>query len=309
MESTQAQVWTLRRMLDWCTSYFEKKQVDPPRLSAEMLLAHVLKCPRIKLYTDLHRPLNEQELDQTRDLVKRAVAQEPIQYLTGIAHFYNLTFDVTRDVLIPRSDTETLVDRVLAHLKHQVPSLDGEGVQKPLEPPRVLELCTGSGCVAAAIAAHHKTVTVVATDISLPALDVARKNIERNKLTERVTFYCGDLYDALNDLVDRRPFDVIVANPPYIATAQIDGLDANVRDYEPRLALDGGADGLDPHRRILAGAYDRLVPGGRVFMEIAFDQEEAALWMMKQDERFDDAKCYKDLSGQPRVITARRPPV
>ena len=293
-------------MLEWCTAFFEKKNVDPPRLSAELLMAHVLKCQRIKLYTDLHRPLTEAELQLTRDLVKRAAAQEPIQYLTGVAHFYNLTFEVNAAVLIPRSDTETLVDRVLADLKHRVPSLSADGLQQPLEPPRVLELCTGSGCVAAAIAAHHKTATVLATDISLPALDVARKNIDRLKLADRVTLLCGDLYGALATLVDARPFDLIVANPPYIATAQIEKLDANVRDYEPRLALDGGADGLDPHRRILAGAWERLVPGGRVFMEIAFDQEEAALWMLRQETRFDDAKCYKDLAGQPRVITARR---
>ncbi len=294
MESAQ-EVWTLRKVLDWCTGYFEKKGVEPPRLSSEMILAHVLKCQRIKLYTDLFRPMTEDELATVKSLVKRAIEQEPIQYLTGKAHFYNLEFEVNRDVLIPRSDTETLVDRALAHLKSSTNAT-----------PRVLDLCTGSGCVAAAIAAHHKTSTVIATDISLPAIDVARRNIERNKLGERVFLYAGDLYEALKNLVDAQPFDLIVSNPPYIASEQIAKLDANVRDYEPRLALDGGPDGLDPHRKILAGAYERLLPGGGLLMEIAFDQEEAAMWMLTQDTRFTDAKCFRDLAGQPRVISAKR---
>lgn len=296
MESTQAQVWTLRKILDWCTSYFEKKHVEPPRLAAEMLLAHVLGCPRIRLYTDLHRPMSEAELATVRDLVKRAGAHEPIQYLTGKAHFYSLEFRVTPDVLIPRPETETLVDRALAFLKAQT---------NPT--PRVLDLCTGTGCIASAIASNVKSAHVVATDVSLPALDVARGNVERLKLNDRIELHCGDLYAALEKLVDARPFDLIVANPPYIATAQIAGLDVNVRDYEPRLALDGGPDGLDPHRKILAGAVDRLVPGGRVILEIAYDQEEAAMWMLRQDTRFADARCIRDLGKQPRVIEATRP--
>ena len=283
-------------MLDWCQAFFEKKGIDPPRLSAELLLAHVFKYPRIRLYTDLARPLTDAELDTIRGLVKRAAEHEPIQYLTGKAHFYNLEFEVNRDVLIPRSDTETLVDRAMAHLKTHVGA----------EPPRVLELCTGSGCVAASIATHHKTAMVVATDVSLPALDVARRNIERLKLTERIELLCGDLYGALEKLVDARPFDVIAANPPYIASEKMAGLDRNVREYEPALALDGGADGLDPHRKILAGAHERLVPGGRLMMEIAYDQEEAALWMLRDDPRFSDPKCFRDLAGRPRVVEATR---
>lgn len=294
MESVR-ETWTLRKVLDWCTGYFERKQVDPPRLSAEMLLAHVLSCQRIKLYTDLFRPMSEDELATIKALVKRAVEHEPIQYLTGKAHFYNLEFEVNRDVLIPRPDTETLVDRALAHLKASANAA-----------PRVLDLCTGSGCVAAAIAAHHKSSSVVATDISLPAIDLARTNISRLKLEDRVVLYAGDLYEALKNLIDARPFDLIVSNPPYIASAKIQTLDANVRDYEPHLALDGGPDGLDPHRKILAGAFDRLAPGGGLLMEIAFDQEEAAMWMLSQDTRFSDAKCFRDLAGNPRVISGKR---
>lgn len=294
MESVR-ETWTLRKVLDWCTGYFEKKGVDPARLGSELLLAHVLNCPRIRLYTDLHRPMSEAELATIKALVKRAIEHEPIQYLTGKAHFYNLEFEVNRDVLIPRPDTETLVDRALAHLKSLT-----------IPEPRVLDLCTGSGCVAAAIAAHHKTSIVVGTDVSLPAIDVARRNIEKNKLADRVVLYAGDLYEALANLIDARPFDLIVSNPPYIASEKVQTLDANVRDFEPHLALDGGPDGLDPHRKILAGASDRLSPGGGLLMEIAFDQEEPAMWMLSQDPRFTEAKCFRDLSGHPRVISAKR---
>lgn len=293
MDATTTPAWTLRKILDWTTGFFDKKQLDSPRLAAEMLLAHVLKCQRIRLYTDLHRPMSDEELATIRDLVKRAGAHEPIQYLTGRASFYSLDFDVTPDVLIPRPETETLVDHALAFLKGR-------------SEPRVLDLCTGSGCVAAAIAANAKSAFVVATDVSLPALDVARRNIDRLKLADRVTLLCGDLFDALKTLVDARPFDLIVANPPYIATAQIAALDVNVRDYEPRLALDGGADGLDPHRRILAGAGDRLVSGGKLMMEIAYDQQDAATHLLSRDDRFDDVRAYRDLAKQPRVVTARR---
>ncbi|MFT3788289.1 MAG: peptide chain release factor N(5)-glutamine methyltransferase [Tepidisphaeraceae bacterium] len=291
----QVEVWTLRKVLDWTTSFFERKNVDPPRLVAELLLAHVLKCQRIRLYTDLHRPMNPDELATIRDLVRRAGEQEPIQYITSVAHFYNLEFTVTKDVLIPRSDTETLVERTLSFLK-------ADGIVEP----RVLDLCTGSGCVACAIAAHAKSSQVIATDISLPALDVARGNVQKLKLDGRVVCLLGDLFEALKSEADPRPFHAIVSNPPYIASTKIPTLDRNVRDFEPHLALDGGADGLDPHRRIVAGAYDRLVPGGRIFLEIAFDQEEAALWLLNQDPRYDDARSYRDLAGQPRVVSARK---
>ena len=161
-------VWTIRRLLEWTAGFFGRKQVDAPRLSAELLLAHVLSAPRIKLYTEYDRPLTEAELTAFRALVQRAAEQEPIAYLTGKAHFFNLEFEVTRDVLIPRPDTETLVENVLQLCRHQ----------SGLEAPRVLDLCTGSGCVAAAIAYHMKSAVVTATELSPAAAAVARRNVE-----------------------------------------------------------------------------------------------------------------------------------
>jgi release factor glutamine methyltransferase len=175
-----------------------------------------------------------------------------------------------------------------------------------LESPRVLDLCTGSGCVAAAIAQNLKRSTVLAIDKSAAAAEVARRNVERLGLSDRVRVEIGDLFAPLTNLSDAQPFDLIVANPPYIASDQIDKLDRSVRDYEPREALDGGTDGLDVHRRILAEAPRRLVPGGRIFLEIAFDQGAAATEMIRGHDAFEEAKVLRDRAGNDRVLAARK---
>jgi release factor glutamine methyltransferase len=289
--------WTVRRLLEWTSGFFTRKAVDGPRLSAELLLSHVLGVPRIKLYTDYERVLDEASLTRYRELVKRAGDHEPVQYLTGKAHFFNLEFEVTRDTLIPRPETETLVEHIL-QAQRNLPGL---------ETPRILDLCTGSGCIAAAVAKNLKTAIVVATDLSGAAVAVAKRNIDRLSLADRVTVLQGDLFAPLKELPDPRPFDILVSNPPYIPSAEIPKLDANVRDYEPMSALDGGADGLTFHRRILAESPDRLNPGARVYLEIAFDQGPAALEVAKQhDGTFEDAKVLKDYGGRDRVLSARR---
>jgi release factor glutamine methyltransferase len=285
--------WTIRRLLQWTPDFFQKKGLDQPRLSAELLLSHVLKVPRISLYTDYEKVLNESQLSTYRELVRRAATDEPIAYLTGRAHFFNLEFEITRDVLIPRPDSETLVESILQTVRHR----------SGLESPRVLDLCTGSGCVAAAIAQNLKSATVVAIDISPAAVAVAKRNIESLKLIDRVIVEQGDLFEPISKLVDPRPFDLIVANPPYIATAQMATLDASVRDYEPAVALDGGEDGLTIHRRILQGAPTHLMPKGLVFLEIAFDQGPPAKEMATGYDAFEEIRLMKDYGGRDRVLT------
>lgn len=294
--SEAVQSWTVKRLLEWTIGFFSRKEVDPARLSAELLLSHVLGVARIKLYTDYERVLDESQLATFRELVRRAAEHEPIAYLTGRAHFFNLEFEVTRDVLIPRPDTETLVENVLQLARRT----------SGFETPRVVDVCTGSGCIAAAIAHHHKHATLVATDISPATLEIARRNIDRLQLADRVTLLQGDLLDPLAEHVDQHPFDLIVANPPYIATEKIATLDRSVRDYEPKIALDGGADGLDPHRKILAGAPARLRGGGRIFIEIAFDQGEAARELAGNHPDFEDVRILRDHAGNDRVLTAVR---
>jgi release factor glutamine methyltransferase len=287
--------WTLRRLLEWTSPFFARKGIDSPRLSAELLLAHVLGVPRIKLYTDYDRVLYPEHLAAYRQLVRRAAEDEPVAYLTGRAHFFNLEFHVTRDVLIPRPDTETLVENVIQLIRHQ----------PGLEASRILDLCTGSGCIAAAIAHNVKESVVVATDNSEPAIAVARQNLQRLGLADRVILEQGDLFAPLDRLVDRSPFHLLVANPPYIPTSQIPQLDRSVRDYEPLAALDGGLDGLAVHRRILAEAPPRLLSGGHIFLEIAFDQAEAARKLAAEHAEFTDVRILKDHAGNDRVLTAR----
>ncbi len=299
MTEQRGDIWTIRRLLEWTPGFFEKKNVDQPRLSAELLLSHVLNVARIKLYTEYERAVGPAQLRVFRDLVRRAGEQEPIAYLTGKGHFFNLELDVTRDTLIPRPDTETLVENVLQTVRHQ----------PGMEAARVLDLCTGSGCIALAIAKHLKSSTVLAVDISDKAVAVARKNVERLGLGDRVTVEVGDLFAPLKQVVDARPFDMIVANPPYIASDQMAGLDRSVRDYEPLIALDGGPDGLVIHRRILEKAADHLVPGGRIFLEIAFDQGEAARQLAGAFPVFKEPRVLKDYGGRDRVLALKLPAI
>jgi release factor glutamine methyltransferase len=288
--------WTVRKTLEWTTTFFTRKGVDAPRLSAELLLAHVLACPRIKLYTDYERVLSEDDRGRLRDLVARAGEHEPIAYLTGRAHFFNLEFEVTRDTLIPRPDTETLVENVIQIVKRQL----------VIDAPRVLDLCTGSGCIAAAVAQGLKNAVVVATELSPAAAAVARRNIDRLGLAGRVTVEEGDLFEPLTRIIDPHPFDLIVSNPPYIPTNELANLDRSVKDYEPTTALDGGPDGLTLHRRILAEAPGRLNPGGRVFLEIQFDQGPAVSELATATGAWEDVRLLKDHAGHDRVLTATK---
>ena len=286
--------WTIQRLLEWTTPFFTRKGLDSPRLSAELLLAHVLAVPRIKLYTDYQRIVGPDDLARFKQLVQRASESEPVAYLTGRASFFNLELDVTPDVLIPRPDTEVLVENVV-RLSRSQPGLDR---------PRVLDLCTGSGCVALAIAANIKEAVVLAVEISHPAAKIARQNAAKLNLATRVTVLEGDLFAALTSPEDRRPVDFIVAKPPYIATQKIEKLDRVVRDFEPRAALDGGPDGLAIHRRILAGAAERLNPGGHVLLEIAFDQGKSALELPPQYPGLTNPRLLKDYAGHDRVLMA-----
>jgi release factor glutamine methyltransferase len=204
--------------------------------------------------------------------------------------------EVSRDVLIPRPDTETVVENVV-QLARSVPGF---------EAPRVLDLCTGSGAIALAVASRLKNATVVATDVSASALEVARRNSQRLGLADRIVFLCGDLFAALEGHAEGRPFDLILANPPYIPSADIARLDASVREFEPHLALDGGADGLDFHRIILRESDVRLRPGGRLYLEIQFDQGPSAVELVGACGHLTDGRVLKDAAGNNRVLTAQR---
>ncbi|MCY1079939.1 peptide chain release factor N(5)-glutamine methyltransferase [Archangium lansingense] len=281
--------WTVRKILTWTTQHFEKRGIDAPRLTTEVLLAHALKTTRVRLYVDLDRPLEKAELATFRALIERRMAGEPTQYLTGVREFYNRSFKVDARVLIPRPETELLVEAAL----HKLPK-DGPGM--------ALDVCTGSGCIAISLAAERPQASVMATDLSPDACALARENAQALGVSERVTVLQGNLYAALPP--DAR-FDVVVSNPPYIATEEIATLSAEVR-REPHMALDGGPDGLVLIRKVIEGARRVLKPGGLLAMEIGETQGDAVKALL-QAAGFDDARVEKDLERRDRLAFGTQP--
>jgi release factor glutamine methyltransferase len=281
--------WTVRRVLDWTRQHFEKQQIDSARLTAELLLTHVLKLKRVALYMDLDRPLEKEELATYRALIQRRLAGEPTQYLVGAWEFYGRTFFVDPRVLIPRPETELLVEAVLRALPKDAPC-------------RVLDLCTGSGCIATTIAAERPQASVWATDLSPDALAVARSNAERHHVDGRVTFFEGDLFGPLPQ---GARFDAVVSNPPYVKTGELAGLQREVQK-EPRLALDGGADGLIFLRRIIDAAQASLVPGGLLALELGEDQGAAVKELLTR-AKFHDVRVQPDLERHDRMAFGTAP--
>lgn len=275
--------WTTLAVLDWTTKRFTDAGIASPRLEAQLLLAHVLHCSRMQLYTGFDKPLGEDELTGYRELIKRRLGGEPVAYLLGEHEFWGLPFHVDENVLVPRADTETVIE-VARSLRTDRAA-----------PCRVLDLCTGSGAIAVSLARELTASTVVATDLSEAAVAIARRNAERNKVADRVDIRLGDLWAP----VAGERFDLICSNPPYIATPVIATLAAEVR-REPVMALDGGADGLVFYDRICGAARDHLEPGGALVVEHGYDQADAVR------ERFVAAGLLQvtlvhDLAKNPRV--------
>ena len=284
-----AQTWTTLAVLDWTTQRFTEAGIAGARLEAQLLLAHVLGCSRVQLYTGFDKPLAEGELAGYRALIKRRLGGEPVAYLLGEHEFWGLPLHVDASVLVPRPDTETVIEVARAVIADRA------------APCRLLDLCTGSGAIALGLAKELPAATVIATDISAEAVAIATKNAERNKLSDRITVRHGDLFAP----VAGETFDLIASNPPYIATAVLATLSAEVR-REPVLALDGGADGLVFYDRICREAASYLVPGGALVVEHGFDQAETVR------ERFERAgftgiTLVHDLGKNPRVTWGRRP--
>ncbi|MHC4069143.1 MAG: peptide chain release factor N(5)-glutamine methyltransferase [Planctomycetota bacterium] len=288
------QDWTIQKLLNWTVDYFTEKGIDCPRLSAELLLSHVLQTKRIELYTQFDQPVAKQQLDTLHDLVRRAGEHEPIAYLIGKTEFYSLELFITRDCLIPRPETELLVERAIKFLRTRTPQQS------------VCDLCTGSGCIATAIAKNVPQAAITATDISDAALEVAAKNIEKHGLTSRVKLLCGDLFDPVMPELDTGKFDLIVCNPPYVSSFEFEKLDRNVKDYEPKAALTGGVDGLDVYRSIVEKADQFLKPGGALMLEIGYRQGQAVKELLEQTGYLTDIKIEKDHHDNDRIAMALR---
>jgi release factor glutamine methyltransferase len=288
---------TVLEVIQRSSEFLARKGVESPRLQVELLLAHVLQLPRLKLYLNFDRKLTEVEAGQLREMVQRRGEREPLQHIIGSTSFCGFEFAVTRDVLVPRPETELLAERAWQHLDMLI-----NGTANPDGGPAVLDIGTGCGCLAITLAVKRPTVRVHATDISAPALSLARANSQRYGVAERVVFYCGDLLAALPAGLK---FDVIVSNPPYISTKEIETLQPEVRAHDPRAALDGGPDGLLFYRRLAREAPAYLAEDGLVMAEFGDDQDKAVAAIFVE-AGWEVREIVRDLAGKSRIIVAGR---
>jgi release factor glutamine methyltransferase len=286
------ELWTILKLIQWTTQYFGRKGIAQPRTDAEVLLAHVLKTERIQLYLRYDQPLQPRELAEYRDLVRRRGAHEPLQYITGRQEFYSLELEVTPAVLIPRPETEILVETALALLKEQ-----------GLSSPWVLDLGTGSGAIAVALGHENRQLRILAIDVSVAALAVARRNAKRHSLTDRIHLVAMDLCQAMS--TNLAIFDLIVSNPPYIPTNDIPGLAPEISSFEPGTALDGGSHGLAVIRRIMDQAHRVLRPSGSLLLEIGQGQAQLLRDQTAAHPAYQSMEFIDDFSGIPRVLHLR----
>lgn len=305
--SEDAPAWTIGRLVEWMRGFFESKGIDQPRLEAELLLAHVLGVERIELYLRYEERVEEADREQLRDLVRRRAAREPTRHLTGRCEFLSLEMKVTPACLIPRPETELLVEEVLRTSGgDEQPSLGATGEGAPRQDgPAIIELCTGCGCVAVSLAVRLPGCRITATDVSAEALAVARENAEAHSVAERIAWLEGDLYEAL-DAADVEPADWLVANPPYVSEKEWADLAPEIRDHEPREALVAGPEGTEVVERIVKGASAYLRPGGRLAVEIGAGQGAAALEMVRAARGLEEPAVRQDYAGRDRLLCARR---
>ena len=282
--------WTILKLLHWTTDYFKRNRVAESRASAEVLLAHLLSEDRLFLYLNYDRPVEAEELAAFRTLVKRRLAGEPNQYITGMQEFWSLPFRVSPDVLIPRPETEVLLETVLEFVGSSDPEV------------RVLDLGTGSGAIAVALARELEVISIVATDSSMAAVKLAQENAVLNQIASKIHFVCADMFSAFSAAAAK--FTVVAANPPYVSHDQFSKLSPEIRDYEPRSALDGGPDGLVVIRRIIHEAPTVLSQKGALIMEIGADQAESVSALVIDSQHYESYQIIRDYSGLDRVLLA-----
>ena len=285
-DGLSASSWTVLKTLQWTTGYFKRHGIDPGRPTAELLLAHTLECERIDLYLRHDQPLDADELARFKALIQRRLQHEPDAYIVGSKEFWSLSFQVNPEVLIPRPETECLVEAALG----QWPS--GQAID-------ALELGTGSGAISVALAHERPEWRILATDLSIKAIDIARNNADRLLGRSNIKFSIASWFEGCGD--KKRYFDLIISNPPYIAREELEGLEPEVRQFEPILALDGGTDGLASLNPIIEGAPDYLKPGGILILEIGYNQGAAVESIGRRIGAYEVVRIAKDYSGLDRV--------
>jgi len=289
---TTEEVWTIGRLLNWTTSFLSRHGIEDARLSGEVLLAHAAGCRRINLYTRFDQTVSADALARFREGVRRAAEHEPIAYLVGEKEFFSLALHVSRDVLIPRAETEQLVEVVIDHCRNR-------GLSQPL----ILDMGTGSGCIAVALLKQIPGARVVATDLSEAALETARRNAERHGVADRMTFVLADRLALPGDAVGALSVDVLVSNPPYIPAVSLPGVERAVREFEPRMALTDEGDGLSFYRSIAAEAAALIAPDGVVCVEVADGCAAAVAEAVESGGEFKRCGIWKDrVVGRERVV-------
>ena len=286
--------WNIKDLLSVAADYLRQKKIENPRLTAEVLLGHSLKLERIGLYLNFDKPLTHGEVSDFRKLIQRRIGHEPLQYITGQQEFWSLDFEVNRNVLVPRPETEVLLEQAIG-LAKTVPVSS----ERPL---RTLDLCTGSGVISVVAAREMDDVHVWATDISQDALEVAKRNAEAHKVSDKITFLQGDLWGPLQNL----RFDLILSNPPYVSTSEYPDLPPEVRDHEPKIALDGREEGLHCIKEIIKFAPGFIDSGGWLMIEMAPVQTGTVMTMMDRMNAYTGIKRVKDYSRSYRVVVAQK---
>jgi release factor glutamine methyltransferase len=285
----------------WMSDAFTRNKLDSPRLCAELLMSHVIGCDRLKLYMDADRPATELERQTLREMVARALKNEPVQYLVGESWFFGLPLHVDRRVLVPRPSTETIIEQVLQHARAEpgFGGKSGDGVC-------FADIGTGSGAIALVLLKNLPEARALATDVSAEALEVARRNAQRHGLADRVEFLQGDLVAPLLDHPAGRGLHYVVSNPPYIPDNEWDAVEPNVKDYEPHGALRAGADGLKFVGPLVEQAPRLLRAHGLLLVEIAAATADAVLALARAHPMLESPRIVQDIEGLPRVLVARR---
>lgn len=293
-ETTSEDTWTVLRLLQWTTEFFEKRGSGSPRLDAEVLLAHARESSRIELYTAFEEEPSDEQKAAFRELVRRRGEGVPVAQLVGYKEFYSLRFRVNEHTLIPRPETEHLVIEALDSVKAM------EITDRTIA---VADVGTGSGAIAVSIAVHLSKAHVTAIDLSEPALEIAKWNAEKHQVDQQIEFVSGDL---LAGVESPAMFDLICSNPPYVSEVEYAELHAEVRDHEPKTALVAGDDGTEIIKRLMAESYERLNPGGRLIIELSPMIADACEELAEQISELDDLRFIKDLAGHKRILSLRR---
>ncbi|MCX7984268.1 MAG: peptide chain release factor N(5)-glutamine methyltransferase [Bacteroidetes bacterium] len=294
MDDNQQKVWTIRELMKTAIAYLREKGYDEARLTVELLLSHTLNLQRIELYTNFDRPLTHKELHRFRSLFIRRLQHEPLQYIVHSAFFMGLQFEVDGRVLIPRPETETLVEEVLMECKvHESKMI------------KLLDVGTGSGNIAISIAKYAKNVIITALDKSIDALDVAQLNAHRHGVESKITFMQADIFNVLEHILTGE-FDIIVSNPPYVSINEWEQLQPEVRRYEPRDALTDNADGLSFYKQLLVVANQYLKPQGLFIVEVGYNQA-SRVELLLRSAGYESVVSILDLQRIPRVVRGRKP--